>query len=199
MFCDRMDVEKSQRAPPFSFFRHCETFFGNFFHRSIFWCFATMDVKKCERIPFLARQGPALAGTWRAISVVWVFREFDTLFVSLILWVFWDFHVHLLFLSLRYGADLCRSRLVNFFSRPFSEIFEFLKNCPYDFHKILHSHSTLKGAPACAKASQFYHWDVRNMAKISPKMAKKAIFRLFLIFSNSPYGSNEIFYSHSTP
>ena len=28
------------------------------------------------------------------------------------------------------------------------------KNCPYDFHEILHSHSTPKGAPACAKASK---------------------------------------------
>ena len=26
MFCDRMDVGKSQRVPPFSFFRHCEIF-----------------------------------------------------------------------------------------------------------------------------------------------------------------------------
>ena len=34
-------------------------------------------------------------------------------FVSLILWVFWDLHVVLLLLSLRYGADLCRSRLVH--------------------------------------------------------------------------------------
>ena len=38
-----------------------------------------MDVKKCERIPLLAPQGPALADPWRASSVVWVFREFDTL------------------------------------------------------------------------------------------------------------------------
>ena len=31
-FCIRMDVEKSQRVLPFSFFRHCETFFQkNFF------------------------------------------------------------------------------------------------------------------------------------------------------------------------
>ena len=30
-FCDRMDVEKSQRIPPFSFFQHCETFFRKFF------------------------------------------------------------------------------------------------------------------------------------------------------------------------
>ena len=32
IFSDRMDVEKSRRAPPpFSFFRHTETFFQNFF------------------------------------------------------------------------------------------------------------------------------------------------------------------------
>ena len=72
-----------------------------------------------------------------------------------------------------------------FFSRPFHENFKFLKNCPYDFHEILHSHSTPKGAPACAKASKSYGWDVRNIAKISPKMAKKAIFRLFSIFSKT--------------
>ena len=62
------------------------------------------------------------------------------------------------------------------FSRPFHENFKFLKNCPYDFHKILHSHSTPKGAPACAKASKSYGWDVRNIAKISPKMVKKGPF-----------------------
>ena len=73
-----------------------------------------------------------------------------------------------------------------FFSRPFHENFKFLKNCPYDFHEILHSHSTPKGTPACAKASKSYGWDVRNIAKISPKMAKKtAIFRLFSIFSKT--------------
>ena len=71
-----------------------------------------MDVKKCERIPLLARQRPALADTWRASSVVWVFRGFDTLFVSLTL-SFLHFHVLLLFLTLRYGADLGRSRLVH--------------------------------------------------------------------------------------
>ena len=63
-----------------------------------------------------------------------------------------------------------------FFSRPFHENFKFLKNCPYDFHEILHSHSTPKGAPACAKASKSYGWDVRNIAKISPKVAKKQPF-----------------------
>ena len=70
-----------------------------------------------------------------------------------------------------------------FFSRPFHENFKFLKNCPYDFHEILHSHSTPKGAPACAKASKSYGWDVRNIAKISPKMAKKQTFFDFFRFS----------------
>ena len=70
-----------------------------------------------------------------------------------------------------------------FFSRPFHENFKFLKNCPNDFHEILHSHSTPKGAPACAKTSKSYGWDVRNIAKISPKMAKKQPFFDFFRFS----------------
>ena len=70
-----------------------------------------------------------------------------------------------------------------FFSQPFHENFKFLKNCPYDFHEILHSRSTPKGAPACAKASKSFGWDVRNIAKISPKMAKKQPFFYFFRFS----------------
>ena len=76
-----------------------------------------------------------------------------------------------------------------FFSRPFHENFKFLKNSPYDFHKILRSHSTPKGAPACSKASKSYDWNVRNIAKISPQMAKispkTAIFLLSSIFSKT--------------
>ena len=63
---------------------------------------------------------------------------------------------------------------------------DLLKNYPYDFHKIFHSHSTPKGSPACSKASKSYDWNVRN-SQISPKMAeispKTAIFRLFFRFS----------------
>ena len=69
-----------------------------------------------------------------------------------------------------------------FFSRSFHENFKFLKNCQYDFHEILHSHSTPKGAPACAKASKSYGLDVRNIAKNGQKTA---IFRLFSIFSKT--------------
>ena len=84
-----------------------------------------------------------------------------------------------------------------FFSRPFHENFKFLKNCPYDFHEILHSHSTPKGAPACAKASKSYGWDVRNIAKTSPKSSHFSTF--FRFSQNCPYDSNEVFYSYSTP
>ena len=83
-----------------------------------------------------------------------------------------------------------------FFSRPFHEKFKFLKNCPYDFHKILHSHSTSEGDPACAKALKSYDWDVRSTAKTNPKKAKKLPFFDFFDFrKNCPYNSNEILYS----
>ena len=88
MFCDRMDVENFQRVP-LSVFSALRDFFSEtFFPKrspSKFSCFATMDFEKCERVHLLARQEPALSGTWRASSVVWVFREIDTRFVSLIL------------------------------------------------------------------------------------------------------------------
>ena len=80
-----------------------------------------------------------------------------------------------------------------------SFFFKFLKNCPFDFHKIFHSHSTHKGAPACTKASKSYDWNVRNIAKINPKMARNNRFSTFSDFhKNCPYDSNEILYSPST-
>ena len=52
MFCDRMDVEKSQRVPPFSFFRHCEIFSRKRkFFSSIFSCFATEWMLKNHKGP----------------------------------------------------------------------------------------------------------------------------------------------------
>ena len=81
-----------------------------------------------------------------------------------------------------------------FFQPTFHENFKFLKKCLYDFHKILHSHSTSKGAHVCAKASKSYGWDVRNIAKVSPKMAKKQSFFDFL--KNCPYDLDKNFFSH---
>ena len=70
MFCDRMDVGKSQRVPPFSFFRHCEIFSREKKFNFFFMFCDRMDVEKPQRVPLsvfrhcetLARQGLALAG-----------------------------------------------------------------------------------------------------------------------------------------
>ena len=70
-----------------------------------------------------------------------------------------------------------------FFSRPFHENFEFLKNCLYDFHKILHSHSAPKGASAFSKALKSYDWNARNIAKKWPKSSHFSTF--FPIFSKT--------------
>ena len=60
------------------------------------------------------------------------------------------------------------------------KISNFSKTVHTIFMKFLHNHSTPKGAPACAMASKSYDWDVRNIAKISPKMDK--IWPFFDIF-----------------
>ena len=102
-----------------------------------------------------------------------------------------------IFRSRKKNFDYLCNRLFVFFLPTFHENVKFLKNCLYDFHKILHSHSTPKGPPACANASKSYDWNVRNIAKISPKIAKKHPFFDFFDFrKNCPYDSNESFYSH---
>ena len=94
---------------------------------------------------------------------------------------------HILYLKNTFWESVKNFRLFmqscRFFSRIFHENFKFLKNCRFDFHKILQSHSTPKGAPACAKASKSYDWDVRKTAKISPKTAiKQSFFDFFFRF-----------------
>ena len=44
--------------------------------------------------------------------------------------------------------------IASFSYQPFNENFKLLRNCPYDVYKVLHSHFTPKGAPACAMASK---------------------------------------------
>ena len=65
----------------------------------------------------------------------------------------------------------------------FDFFFDFLKHCPYDSDEIFYSHFTPFYGPICAVASKSYGWDVRNIAKISPKMAKKQSFFDFFRFS----------------
>ena len=61
----------------------------------------------------------------------------------------------------------------------FRFFFDFLKNCPYDSNEIFYSHSTPYYGPLCAISLNSYGWDVRNIAKFSPKMAKKSHFSIF--------------------
>ena len=67
----------------------------------------------------------------------------------------------------------------------FDFFFDFLKNCPYDSNEIFYSHSTPYYGPLCAISSSSYGWDVRNIVKFSPKMAKKPHFSIFSIFSQT--------------
>ena len=55
----------------------------------------------------------------------------------------------------------------------FRLFFDFRKNCPYDSNEILYSLFTLYYGPLCVIPSNSYCWDVKNIAKINPKMAKK--------------------------
>ena len=94
---------------------------------------------------------------WEAFSALWVFgsrKKFSTTYA-----------------------------IVLFFSPDLPWKFQISQNCAYDFHEILHSHSTPEGAPACAMASKSYDWNVRNIARISPKTAKKQRFFDFFRFS----------------
>ena len=59
-------------------------------------------------------------------------------------------------------------------------LFYFRKNCSYDSNEILYSPSTLYYGPFCVISSNSYCWDVRNIVKINPKMAKKQPFSDFL-------------------
>ena len=107
MFCDKIDVENSQRVPPFSFFQHCETFFPEkkFPQRVPLHFFAVLRQNGCWKIP----KGVPLSvifGIVRLFSKLFFHRRVPN---SPILW---HIEVLLLFLSLRNGADLGRSRLV---------------------------------------------------------------------------------------
>ena len=86
----KMDVYESQTVSSFSFSALWHIFFET--HVSpdvpafILWCFATMDVEKCERVPLLSEPGARASGHLSrhfgrlGFSWVWYsFCEFDTL------------------------------------------------------------------------------------------------------------------------
>ena len=74
----------------------------------------------------------------------------------------------------------------------FRFVFDFLTNCPYDSNEVFYSHSTPYYGPLCAISFNSHGWDVRNIAKFSPTMAKKQLFFDFSDFlTNCSYDSNE--------
>ena len=130
MFCDRMDFEKPKRAP-FPVFSGIVRLFEKKIHKGSLQFFDVLQqwmLKNAKGSPFFsapgARASGHLARQFGCLGFSWVWYSF-----CLILWVFRHFHVLLLFLSLRYGADLGRSRLV-FFSpdhRPYTEMSTFYR------------------------------------------------------------------------
>ena len=68
-FCNRMDVEKFQRVLPFSFFRHCETFFQIFFSIKVVPIHQYVEILKsfCYFWPWIWRR----LGPFPACSKYW--------------------------------------------------------------------------------------------------------------------------------
>ena len=73
----------------------------------------------------------------------------------------------------------------------FNENFIFLKNCPNEFHEILHSQSTLKGACACAMASKSYDWVCGGIPEKTPRGLLTATVFHFCITSTVISSPNE--------
>ena len=104
IFNVRYKTGRNYRVPPLNFFRHCATFFRNFFNvpkgspLGVFCYFATECV-------FINQKGPPF----------YIFRHYATFSERKIFFrkfqVFFQKNV-LRFLRLRYSADLRRSRLV---------------------------------------------------------------------------------------
>ena len=98
-----LNTGRDQMAP-LDFFRHCATFFSIFFSTkgSPFNCFGVLKQNGCWKIP----KGPP----FQFFSALRLFKKNSWKVSNSSL--LWRFEVILLFLSLRYGADLGRSRLV---------------------------------------------------------------------------------------
>ena len=78
----------------------------------------------------------------------------------------------------------------------FDFFFNFRKNCPYDTNEIFYSSFTQYYGPLRVISSKSYCWNVRNIAKIIPKIAKKLPYSDFFDFcKNCPYDSIENFYT----
>ena len=98
-FKETYKTGRAQRVPPLDFFRNCATFFRNFFFGNFFFRKQNgMFVNKSRRVPPFT-----FFGTMRLLLKENFFQKFQ----------FFPKKSVLRFLSLRYGADFRRSRLVS--------------------------------------------------------------------------------------
>ena len=107
-------VFKNPKGSPLSVFRHCETFFWKFVFSpkgSPFNC--NKNVDNFGSVPLLARQGLALAGPGAPLSPFFGFSKKNSIKFRKKNFKFFFKKSLLRFLSLRYGADFRRSRLVS--------------------------------------------------------------------------------------
>ena len=94
--------------------------------------------------------------------------------------------------SKSYGWDVRNIAKISPKMAKIQTFFDFPKNCPYDSNEIFYSHSTPYYGLLCAISLNSYGLHVRNIAKFSPKMAKKqSFFDFFDYLTNCSYDSNE--------
>ena len=115
----QIECLKPQSHPPFSFSALWDFFENLFFLRRVPPSTATKMLTISEVSPFLARQGLAQGAPARHSVHFFEYVIFSKnfRFSSTVKENTWHLEVFLLFLSLGYGADLGRSRLVNRYIR----------------------------------------------------------------------------------
>ena len=116
-FKETYKTGRAQRVPPLDFFRNCATFFRKFFNvpkgspfEFLIFCNG-MFVDKSRRVPTFT-----FFGTMRLLLKKFFFQKFQ----------FFSKKSVLRFLSLRYGADFRRSRLVSSDYNPHTDRSTFL-------------------------------------------------------------------------
>ena len=151
---DLCDLEQVTWKPQLQA-HHCLTTWLQIWYHSLLWGDSIRKGADLEKQNCLFDVHPAVMGKLTTTS-----KKLDgASYLNILLQVFlikgicsrkFYFHPHeltfIVFLGLgknfRLLMQSCRL-FCFFFSRPFHENFKFLKNCPYDFHKILDSHSTI--------------------------------------------------------
>ena len=111
-----------------------------------------------------------------------LFIRFERSFVHSFYTILWSFRCNFIKLVLLGCEKHIQNSPKNGQKSHFLIFFRFSQNCSYDSNEILYSHSTPYYGPLGVISWKSYCWDVRNISKINPKMAKKVIFRFFSDF-----------------